>query len=69
MTTLFSRRNIAKILSAPSEVMQSVISSEIKQSNDSKIITDTNGNATLNMENQQVRNSMRARMEELANRR
>lgn len=69
MTTLFSRRNIVKILSAPSEVMQGMISSEIQQSNNSKIITDANGNASLNMDNQQVRNSMRARMEELANRR
>jgi hypothetical protein len=49
--------------------MQGMISSEIQQSNNSKIITDANGNASLNMDNQQVRNSMRARMEELANRR
>jgi len=69
MTTLFNRRNLVKVLSAPSTAMQSVIRQDIEQSNDSKIITDANGNASLNMDNQQVRNSMRARMEELASRR
>lgn len=61
MTNIFG-----KILSAPGRLMQGVIQQEIEQSNDSKIITDANGNAVLNMDNKQVRESMQARMRELA---
>jgi len=46
--------------------MQGVIQQEIEQSNNSKITTDANGNAVLNMDNKQVRESMQARMRELA---
>ncbi|EZJ78869.1 hypothetical protein AC00_5193 [Escherichia coli 1-250-04_S3_C1] len=46
--------------------MQGVIQQEIEQSNNSKITTDANGNAVLNMDNKQVRESMQARMKELA---
>lgn len=61
MTELFR-----KVLSVPGKLMQDAIRQDIKQSNNSKITTDANGAATLNMNNQQVRESMRARMEELA---
>lgn len=61
MTKIFG-----KIISTPGRWMQSVIQQEIEQSNDSKIITDANGNAVLNMDNKQVRESMQARMRELA---
>lgn len=61
MTTILS-----KIVSAPGRWMQKIIQQDIEQSNNSKIITDANGNALLNMENKQVRESMQARMEELA---
>jgi hypothetical protein len=57
---------IGKVLTAPSRLMQSVIKQDIDQSNNSKITTDANGNAVLNMNNQQVRDSMQARMKELA---
>lgn len=46
--------------------MQRLISHDIEQSNNNKITTDANGNAVLNMKNQQVRDSMQARMKELA---
>ncbi|RWR03624.1 hypothetical protein ED28_01155 [[Pantoea] beijingensis] len=58
-----------KLLAAPGKMMQGVIRQDIQQSNNSKITTDANGNASLNMNNQHVRDSMRARMEELANNR
>ncbi|HAU5563558.1 hypothetical protein VH86_08275 [Pantoea sp. BL1] len=53
-------------LSMPGRLMQSINQQDIEQSNDSKIITDANGNALLNMNNPQVRDSMQARMKELA---
>lgn len=53
-------------LSMPGRLMQSINQQDIEQSNDSKIITDANGNAWLNMSNPQVRDSMQARMKELA---
>jgi len=55
-----------KIFTVPGRLMQSIIHQEIEQSNNSKITTDANGNAVLNMENEQVRESMQARMRELA---
>lgn len=55
-----------KILSAPGRLMQGVIQQDIEHSNNSKITTDANGNAVLNMNNEQVRESMQARMRELA---
>ncbi|WP_455812330.1 hypothetical protein [Pseudomonas graminis] len=55
-----------KILSAPGRFMQGVIQQDIEHSNNSKITTDANGNAVLNMNNEQVRESMQARMRELA---
>lgn len=57
---------IGKILTVPSRLMQGFIQQEIEQSNSSKITTDANGNAVLNMNNEQVRESMQARMKELA---
>lgn len=57
---------ISKLLSVPGRLMQGVMRQDIEHSNSSKIITDTNGNAMLNMNNQQVRDSMQARMKELA---
>ncbi|HFO2531567.1 TPA: hypothetical protein ACHJX8_002374 [Yersinia enterocolitica] len=59
-------RLIEKVVTAPGKLMESVIRQDIKQSNDSKITTDANGNAVLNMNNQKVRDSMQARMKELA---
>ncbi|CNK55939.1 MULTISPECIES: hypothetical protein [Yersinia] len=59
-------RLIEKFVTVPSKLMESVIRQDIKQSNDSKITTDANGNAVLNMNNQKVRDSMQARMKELA---
>lgn len=61
MTKIFG-----KIISTPGRWMQGVIHQEIEQSNNSKITTDANGNAVLNMDNKQVRESMQARMRELA---
>ncbi|EOV3889109.1 hypothetical protein [Escherichia coli] len=61
MTKIFG-----KIISTPGRWMQGVIQQEIEQSNNSKITTDANGNAVLNMDNKQVRESMQARMKELA---
>ncbi len=62
-------RLIEKFATAPGKLMESLIRQDIKQSNDSKITTDANGNAVLNMNNQKVRDSMQARMKELAVRR
>ncbi|CND89403.1 hypothetical protein [Yersinia enterocolitica] len=59
-------RLIEKVVTASGRFMESVIRQDIKQSNDSKITTDANGNAVLNMNNQKVRDSMQARMKELA---
>ncbi|WP_432535688.1 hypothetical protein [Pantoea eucalypti] len=56
---------LRKMLSAPGKIMQEAIRHDVSNSN-GKIITDLNGSATVNMKNQQVRESMRARMEELA---
>ncbi|QRN39349.1 hypothetical protein [Pectobacterium carotovorum] len=61
MTKIFG-----KIMSTPGRWMQDVIQQDIEQSNNSKITTDANGNAVLNMDNKQVRESMQARMKELA---
>ncbi|AGH74068.1 hypothetical protein ACOGYQ_000209 [Edwardsiella piscicida] len=61
MTKIFGR-----IISTPGRWMQGFIQQEIEQSNNSKITTDANGNAVLNMDNKQVQESMRARMRELA---
>ncbi|WP_312282221.1 hypothetical protein [Pseudescherichia sp.] len=61
MTNLFT-----KVTIVPSRWMQRIVSPNIQQSNNSKITTDANGNAILNMNNQQVRESMQARMKELA---
>ena len=61
MTNIFG-----KIISTPGRWMQGVIQQEIEQSINSKITTDANGNAVLNMDNKQVRESMQARMKELA---
>lgn len=60
------RRGIGRILAAPGKMMESVIHHDVQQSVESKITTDANGNAALNMRNRQVQASMRARMEELA---
>ncbi|MEN4834243.1 hypothetical protein [Pantoea vagans] len=57
---------LIKLLSIPGKIMQKAVHQNVQQSNDSKITTDANGGATLNMNNPQVRKSMRARMEELA---
>jgi len=54
------------MLSAPGKIMQEAIRHDVSNSGNGKIITDLNGSATVNMKNQQVRDSMRARMEELA---
>lgn len=59
-------RIFGKILSASGRFMQGAIQQDIEQSNNSKITTDANGNAVLNMNNEQVRESMQARMRELA---
>ena len=50
---------LERFFSIPGRLMQSI-------NNDSKIITDANGNAWLNLSNPQVRDSMQARMKELA---
>lgn len=55
-----------KLATAPGRWMQNVIRQDIEQSNNSKITTDANGNAVLNMNNKEVRDSMQARMKELA---
>jgi len=60
---------LKKMLSAPGKIMQDVIRYDVRSSENDKIITDLNGSATVNMKNQQVRESMRARMEELADKR
>lgn len=57
---------LRKMLSAPGKIMQEAIRHDVTDSGNGKIITDINGSATVNMKNQQVRASMRARMEELA---
>lgn len=57
---------LRKILSAPGKIMQEVIHHDVSDLETGKIITDLNGSAILNMKNQQVRDAMRARMEELA---
>lgn len=59
-------RLIEKVLKVSGRLMESAIRQDIQQSNDSKITTDANGNAVLNMNNQKVRDSMQARMRELA---
>ncbi|HFE2003413.1 TPA: hypothetical protein ACF7W7_002879 [Klebsiella pneumoniae] len=61
MTKIFG-----KFATAPGRWMQNVIRQDIEQSNNSKITTDANGNAVLNMNNKEVRDSMHARMKELA---
>lgn len=66
MTRFLRHNRITKALAAPSVFMQGIISQEIEQSNDSKLLVDTNGNAVLNMKNEQVNHSMRQRMLELA---
>jgi hypothetical protein len=60
------RRGLGKLLAAPGKMMQNAIRQDVQQSVESKITTDANGNASLNMNNRQVQASMRARMEELA---
>ncbi|MGY0155900.1 hypothetical protein NMD70_09040 [Edwardsiella tarda] len=57
---------IGRLLLAPAKLMQRMVRQDVEQSDNSKITTDANGNAVLNMNNQQVRESMQARMRELA---
>ena len=57
---------LIKLTTAYGRWMQRLVSHDIEQSNNNKITTDANGNAVLNMNNQQVRDSMQARMKELA---
>lgn len=59
-------RTFAKLMAAPGRWMQNVIRQDIEQSENSKITTDANGNAVLNMSNKEVRDAMQARMKELA---
>ena len=60
------RRGLGKLLAVPGKMMQNATRQDVQQSVESKITTDANGNASLNMNNRQVQASMRARMEELA---
>lgn len=60
------RELLRKMLAAPGKMMQGGMHQDVQQSDNSKITTDANGNASLNMRNKPVRESMRARMEELA---
>lgn len=57
---------LRRMLSVPGKIMQEAIRHDVSNSGNAKIITDLNGSATVNMNNQQVRDAMRARMEELA---
>lgn len=57
---------LLKLLSIPGKIMQKAIRHDVSNSGNDKIITDLNGSATVNMKNPQVREAMRARMEELA---
>lgn len=59
-------RAFSKLITAPGRWMQNIIRQDIEHSENSKIITDANGNAVLNMSNKEVRDSMQARMKELA---
>lgn len=59
-------RTFAKLMTAPGRWMQNAIRQDIEQSESSKITTDANGNAVLNMSNKEVRDAMQARMKELA---
>lgn len=60
---------LRKMLSTPGKIMQEAIRHNVSNAGNDKIITDLNGSATVNMKNQQVRDAMRARMEELADKR
>lgn len=58
-----------ELLSLPGKIMQKAIRHDVVNLGNDKIITDLNGSATVNMKNPQVRDAMRARMEELARKR
>ncbi|TNL03447.1 hypothetical protein CYD30_25045 [Kosakonia cowanii] len=58
-----------KVLSVPERLMPGINQQGFDKSSNNKITTDANGNAMLNMNNKEVRESMQARMNELANKR
>lgn len=60
------RELLRKMLAVPGKMIQGVMHQDVQQSDNSKFTTYANGNALLNMRNKPVRESMRARMEELA---
>lgn len=59
-------KTVTRVLLAPDRLVARLLEKNLQQSGDSKIFVDENGNASLNLNNESVQRSMRARMEELS---
>lgn len=60
---------IGKWFAEPDKFMRGLTNEDLRYSDQDKLILDVNGNARLNMNNPDVGRAMRARMEELAQKR
>ncbi|HCW98782.1 MULTISPECIES: hypothetical protein [Pantoea] len=63
------QRLIGKWFAEPDKFMRGLTNEDLRYSDQDKLILDVNGNARLNMNNPDVGRAMRARMEELAQKR
>lgn len=63
------QRLISKWFAEPDKFMRGLTNEDLRYSDQDKLILDVNGNARLNMNNPDVGRAMRARMEELAQKR
>jgi len=60
---------MGKWFAEPDKFMRGLTNEDLRYSDQDKLILDVNGNARLNMNNPDVGRAMRARMEELAQKR
>ncbi|MCG7387110.1 MULTISPECIES: hypothetical protein [Pantoea] len=63
------QRFMGKWFAEPDKFMRGLTNEDLRYSDQDKLILDVNGNARLNMNNPDVGRAMRARMEELAQKR
>ena len=63
------KRLMGKWFAEPDKFMRGLTNEDLRYTEQDKLILDVNGNARLNMNNPDVGRAMRARMEELAQKR
>ncbi|XUU49149.1 hypothetical protein ACRA7N_05665 [Serratia nematodiphila] len=60
------KAKVRTLLLTPDRLVGQMLEKNLRQSDDSKILTDANGNASLNMQNESVQKAMHERMVELS---